>query len=156
MQLKDLQGKHELTGVDFGSCQDCYGDYVNCIWFVLGDETYMVSEDPEDGNRSAMKDIALVEKKVKNKFQPVSVTGVHIVNLIEDVYYKRDECDDVLQLVDDHTEKIVLEVGTDYSDSYYPNFVCSFHPENMSINNQVSTKIPSTTLSKRERVIDLD
>lgn len=45
-----------------------------------------------------------------------------------------DYVNDVLEFVDVETGKIILEVGTDNTDDYYPCFVGYFSPENMSSN----------------------
>ena len=36
------------------------------------------------------------------------------------------------------TGKTILEIGTDYTDSYYPMAICHYYPENMAINQQQS------------------
>jgi len=46
---------------------------------------------------------------------------------------------DILELKDIETGKIVLEVGTDRSDDYYPSFVAYFMPENMVLNQKSGT-----------------
>lgn len=66
---------------------------------------------------------------VANRFPPVRVVGV----------YKRDgdwggACD-ILQLVDVVTGQVVLEVGTDNTDDYYPSFVADFRPQAMAVNH---------------------
>ena len=46
-----------------------------------------------------------------------------------------------IQFVDVITEKIVLEVGTDNTDDYYPYCVMYWTPENLSINIDKSNEI---------------
>lgn len=41
---------------------------------------------------------------------------------------------DTLELIDVVTGKVVLEVGTDNTDDYYPSFVSAFWPEHMASN----------------------
>lgn len=36
--------------------------------------------------------------------------------------------------VDAHNGEIVLRIGTDYSDGYYPRCILEYNPENMHIN----------------------
>lgn len=48
---------------------------------------------------------------------------------------------DVIQFYDVVTNKIVLELGTESVDDYYPCCVMSWHPENLAINiNRIEKK----------------
>jgi hypothetical protein len=138
MKLDDLVGRHSLSGVDFESepgddCND-YHDSMVCR-FVVDDITYAAIEDPSDGYRSAMQDILISKKKIKNKFKPVKVFA-HMA-------HGKYSCDDkyILEIYDEKTGKLVLEMGTDSSDVYYPSFVANFSPENMVCNIAVGKKI---------------
>jgi hypothetical protein len=117
MTLVDLVGPHLLTGCDMDSDGDA-----NAIVFVLDGTAHRAQEDPDDGYRSYMGELSVSEKPVRNVFPAVSVVG----RLAEGN-------DDVLELIDAATGKTVLEVGTDHSDDYYPSFVGSFTPENMTV-----------------------
>lgn len=135
MELSDLVGEHELTGVDFGTHDvDDYGHPrpANDIAFVLDGTVYRVTEDDDDGYRSSMKDIEVVtDLVVKNTFAPVKV----LARMGSEGHY--GECD-ILQCVDVVTGKIVLEVGTESVDDYYPGYVANFTPEHMAINQPAS------------------
>lgn len=133
MELKDLEGAHVLTGVDeeSGEIVSQYGadsTYVgNTIRFCLDGTIYVVREDDDDGYRSSMRDITVGTTPMVNTFPPVQVIGVY-----------RDHrgsgyCD-ILELIDVVTGKLVLEVGTENTDDYYPSFVASFNPKGMVIN----------------------
>ena len=125
IQLESLVGLRELTGVDFDE-ETITGEYSveNCrtISFTLDNKTYTAYEDLEDGYRSCMRYLKISEKPTKNSFASVKVMA-----------RMRDE--EVFQLLDIKTGKVVLEVGTDRFDSYYPSFVSNFSPENMACNN---------------------
>lgn len=130
MQLKNLVGVHELSGVDREtiSAQSSYGSgypYEDCqvLNFTLDGITYTACEDPEDGYRSSMRDLATSDKPTKNTFAPVKVVG-----------QMKDGEPELLELRDYTTGKIVIEVGTDKSEDYYPCFVANFSPENMACN----------------------
>ena len=45
---------------------------------------------------------------------------------------------DFYSIIDVVSGKTILEIGTDYTDSYYPLAICHYHPENMAINQQQS------------------
>lgn len=42
---------------------------------------------------------------------------------------------EVLQFIDARNGKLVIEVGTDWSDDYYPSFVGYFNPQALSLNS---------------------
>ena len=59
--------------------------------------------------------------------------GQRVVGRLGVSVYKKT---DILELIDVVTGKLVLEVGTDYSDDYYPSFVANFNPEAMALNSK--------------------
>ncbi len=122
MELKELVGKHKLYGVDFETFETKYGD-AQLIRFKLGRNIYVATENPEDGYRSCMAEITISKDKMKNTFKPQRVIARCWAQ------NKYNEAD-MLELISVKTGKIVLEVGTDNSDDYYPSFVASFTPEN--------------------------
>ena len=132
MELKDLVGEHLLDAVDFSNEQvKTWGDsFEDCqvMRFRLDGKCYIATEDPNDGYRSRMRELAVSnDAEMKNVFAPLKVIGRH---RIKGDY--GDE-DDVLELIDVVTGKTVIEVGTFSVDDYYPKFVASFHPEAMGI-----------------------
>lgn len=124
MEFKDLIGTHKLSGVDYGHTPE----NSNTVDFVLDGDIYSAIEDPEDGYRSSMKDIAKGRiSEVKNTFPPISI-------LIRERDIDRDG--EVLDFVDIKNGKTVLSIGTNETDFWYPYFVGEFFPENMSINTE--------------------
>lgn len=136
-ELTDLIGKRRLDAVDFDNEQvkEIYGeDYEDCsvCRFRLDGVVYIALEDPSDGYRSSMRNLTVAnDTTMKNVFPSVEVIGRHRT---EGAF---GNADDVLELVDTITGKVVLEVGTDDVDDYYPGFVASFHPENMATNADI-------------------
>lgn len=131
MELKDLVGEHELSGVDTTTEKvKQYGDYYeDCevVRFVIDGKTYKATEDPDDGYRSYMKELEVTDEKVTNVFPPQKVIGK----------MKADsdwETNDTIQFIDAVTGKVVLEVGTDNTDDYYPYCVLHWSPENLAVN----------------------
>ncbi len=49
---------------------------------------------------------------------------------------KADEFCDVLQLLDAVTNEVVLEIGTDDFNDYYPCCVMNWYPEKLHINKE--------------------
>lgn len=122
VQIEQLAGEHELSGVDHESVH-VEGDWsaANAIRFVLDGRIYVATEDPDDGYRSSMRSLEIVaEPPVANTFAPVKVVG-----------RVRGE---VLELIDAANGAVVLEVGTDDADDYYPCFVNHFFPDRMAVN----------------------
>lgn len=131
MELKDLVGGHELSGVDttIEKVVGYDGRYedINVVRFVLDGITYKAIEDGEDGYRSSCKELVVSDEKVSNTFPPQKVIGKMKDN-------SPDQINDIIQFIDMVTQKIVLEVGTENTDDYYPYCILSWHPENLAIN----------------------
>lgn len=129
MTLEDLVGEHELSGVDSGVLRVNKAYTANRLLFILDGVAYQAIEDEEDGYRSSMREISQVPlDEVANRFSPVRVVGVY-----EKAPY--DDLDGILKLIDCRTGRVVLEVGTDYTDIYYPSFVANFVPQAMALNS---------------------
>ena len=139
VQLKDLVGVHILTGVDFEpygrTFQSSYDGFYpeSIVNFTIDGITYTAVEDKEDGYRSSMKEIFASDLKLKNTFHPVMVQCA--MSLEPEACSSNGEYDQILQITDMETGKIILEVGTNHTDDYYPCFIASFSPQNMAINN---------------------
>jgi hypothetical protein len=133
MELKDLVGLHKLSGVDnlSESIKGTWGDgFEDCqvLRFVLDGVTYSVIEDPEDGYRSSMRDIKISEEPIKNTFEPQEVLCKYIGD---------DHGDDIIEITDVKSGKVILRAGTDDADDYYPMFLAEWTPENMEINKEI-------------------
>lgn len=130
MEVKELVGKHLLTGVDSYSKEETdkssysYGEDANCVSFILDGVTYTATEDPNDGYRSSMKSLEIDKYAVKNIFPEVEVFGKMKAN-------EEYSVNDTIQFVNTKNGEVVLEVGTDNTDDYYPCFVGNFYPENL-------------------------
>lgn len=133
ISLRDISGKYILDAVDF-SVLESGSDYrpdANTIRFRLDDIVYIATEDAEDGYRSCLGEIERSCCEITNTFPAIEV----IARQIKSEY---DDSIDIVELIDIVNDKIVLRVGTDYSDSYYPVFVNEFSPENMSTNTNLN------------------
>ncbi len=132
MELKDFTGAKVLDAVDFlvektvnycDETEDC-----QVCRFRLDGVIYVAVEDPNDGYRSMMKDLVIDnEAMMKNVFVGCDVICRHIEKSDWDE-------DDILELVDVKTEKVVLRVGTANCNDYYPYFVAEFDPTAMAAN----------------------
>ena len=131
MELKDLIGLHELSGVDHTTeMVKQYGNHneeVNVVRFILDGKTYKVIEDPSDGYRSYCGQIDVCDEQLSNTFPPQNVIG----KMMDSSDYS--QCD-IIQFTDEVTGKVVLEIGTANSDDYYPYCVMYWSPENLACN----------------------
>lgn len=128
-----LTGLKTLTAVDYDAEWDDekYED-ASVIRFVLNGDTYIAVENPSDGYRSSLgyfyKDN---RQRPTNKFDPVKV----FVMLRPD-NDRKGLSYHILDVVDVQSGLVVLSVGTDLSDSYYPSFVGNWSPENLYVNQK--------------------
>lgn len=129
VELEALVGEHELSGVDFEQVKasDRYNEDANVVRFVLDGKIHVATEDPDDGYRSSLRDVEIVEgPPVANAFGPVKVVGSMAPSGADNNEY--------VQFIDAANGKVILEIGTANTDDYYPWFVGKFHPEAMAIN----------------------
>jgi len=134
VDFDSLLGEHTLDAVDYSTTQiptwsDGFED-AQCITFRIDGTTYMAIEDPSDGYRSSMEKLMIVhDAEMKNVFSPVRVVATHRTQ--GSGYSSAD----ILQFIDIANGKMIMEIGTDNDDDYYPSFVASFNPENMAANS---------------------
>lgn len=128
MKIKDLVGEHLLSGVDISTepTKRKLVESARVIRFVLDGTTYKAIEDPDDGELSFLQELKVTDEKVTNTFEPQKVIG----KMKENNTYTTN---DTIQFTNAVTGEIVLEVGTDEVDDYYPNCVMNWYPENIKI-----------------------
>jgi hypothetical protein len=131
-----FKGKHILTGVSQGDrvpSQSRYAEYedADSISFIIDDMTFTFVEDPSDGYRSTLEGCFINLVNVNNTFEPLEIT-IKQRKVDERIYHKEaDYHEEVLKdLIEfKYKGKVFAEVGTDYSDGYYPHFVSFFNPQ---------------------------
>ncbi|UUZ75436.1 hypothetical protein LP414_27355 [Polaromonas sp. P1(28)-13] len=127
--LKDLvDTEYDLTAVATDQVWPEDPD-ASTISFTLDGVTYMAIEDVEDGYRSALGMIKRVELVLPNQFPACRVAEFPGVSA------DWEESKDLLQFRSLQSGKVIMEVGTDHTDDYYPSFIASFRPENMDAND---------------------
>jgi len=110
-------GTYMLSGVDYIP-SDCGTGVV----ITLDGVSYRADEDLYDGYRSYAGGFKMTNTKPTNTFPPQKVTLSY-----ESKY-------DILALRSNGAR--VLEVGTDYSDDWYPCAIFHYWPENLPINQK--------------------
>ena len=132
--LESLIGLHKLDAVDVGSVKIKQYEWreeeeANALSFRLDKIVYTALEDPSDGYRSSMERLFIEKKRMKNVSPAIKVMGI-----MKPTDWHENN---TLQFYDVTTGKLVLEVGTDRADDYYPSFVANFMPQNMITNAEV-------------------
>ena len=132
------EGKHKFSGIETYIQQGRYWDTREGFYIVIDDTVYAFEIDPDDGYRS-YGDLYIPENisvnDIKNKFpaQDVIITQHHG----EDT----DGYKHFYSIINAETGKTILEIGTDYTDNFYPMVICHYYPENMAINQRQSNDI---------------
>lgn len=137
----DISGRHELSGVsiiDVPNCgwneEETFTGYV----FTLDGAHYAAVENPDDGYRSYMDELQIVDTPPTASFTPQPV----IVESVGDFWEIKCAI----------SGKLVLRCGTDYADDYYPVCVIEYIPENLHINQPIMVQART---GKRRRSIEL-
>ena len=134
VELESLVGMHVLSGVDRVTItpeveEYKYGDAA-VLNFVLDGKVHSAIEAGNDGYRSMLGEIFVSEGTLKNMFEAIGVLGV----MRESTTELYSQACDILDLYDVANGKIVLSVGTENSDDWYPWFVAEFEPRNLHVN----------------------
>lgn len=137
MELKELEGSHKLSGVDYMPSTrvfDYYSSFGNDIIFCLDGKNYIMTEDENDGYRSYMTELETTDKPIRNIFPEQEVECKYVEEYIDE-YGIGSTCE-ILEIYS-LDGKLIMQAGTDTSDGYYPYTVFNYHPENMDINKGV-------------------
>ena len=113
-----------LSGID-RTTEERDGAIVEVVTLVLDDKCVEFSENPEDGYRSSHNGPVFVSRSVSNTFTPIGVMVTTIATGID----RWANSSDVYRFMAVDSELVVLEVGTDDIDDYYPYWVCNFSAE---------------------------
>lgn len=153
--LEELANKRFiLSGVD-RETQKIYDnrhddDDSQVIRFKLDNQIYMAVEDNNDGYRSAMGRI-FISNNPKDEIKYKIPDHEVITKMKDDGSYQNN---DTLQFIDVLSNEVVLEVGTDNWDDYYPLFMDNWTPENLAINKEPKLYNKTLRLKKLERIIN--
>ena len=133
-ELKDLVGLRRLDCAPNMEIRHPFDADANGVCFMLDGVDYLAFEDPSDGYRSALGALIVLEGYIgqsqKRQYVHEQVNCVHrTVNPNHP-----DDEDDVLEIRNSVTGHLILEIGTEAVDDYYPSFVCRYYPEHLSAN----------------------
>lgn len=116
--LEDFLGEHRLSGVILDDTPEKEAGFIR---FVLDGTTIQADQDPDDGYRSTLGEIYVSEEAVPQAdcFATITVMGL-----------KQEHPDnDILELVNVASGKVVLSFGTDNTGDYYPSWHAQFNKE---------------------------
>ena len=132
-----FNGMHKLSGVSMIKVEDEYYESAeDGILLTIDGVNYIAVTDPDDGYRSYGYLYPASENMIqKNTFpeQDVLVDN-HIERSTDEEGYEQDYEETVIYNVDGG---LILRVGTDYSDTYYPCAIFRYNPENLPINQKI-------------------
>ena len=134
--LESLLGEHFLSGVSRDKIQipNSYNkdefEEASSFSFALDGVVFTAIEDPNDGYRSSM-DRLFIGGEIKETFPRVKV----FCSMKPNSEYEKNE---VLQMIDVVSEKIILSVGTGNTDDYYPFFVAEWDPTALYLNRELT------------------
>ena len=130
----ELLGLRTLTGFEGGITIQRKDSYFHdedsyAVIFILDDVTYMAIEDVNDGYRSSLEQLIITDRECKNKIPPHLVRGKFRK---DDTYGKND----TVEFIDVITNSVVMAIGTDNIDDYYPGCVMEFNPTELAVNKE--------------------
>jgi len=129
-KLEDLVGEHVLNHTPLTDVRHPFDADASGIAFTLDDNTYFVFEDDNDGYRSAAGPLlgyagALYELGGHGgEYCKIAVVGTWRTKGLGTYDYGAA----VLELRDAVTGDLLLEVGTENVDDYYPSFIARWTP----------------------------
>lgn len=142
--LETLCGEHLFSGCEM-AIENIYdplldrGVDCNVCLFTFDGVTYEAIEDPDDGYRSYCSDVIISDKEPMYRFPEIKV-----------VCCMDEYGGDILVVRDVLNGKTVLEIGTKYTDDFYPCCHFSYMPENMACNS--GKELIMYKMTKSERV----
>ena len=131
--LKDFEGKHLFGGADIfqGTGRDHWNEKEENTFcrFCIDGVFYETYGDPDDGYRGYLESIKRTfdyGPTLLNHFVPVDI--VYVSEKAE--YGFHVQCD-LIKIINVENDKIILELGTEEIDSYYPEYIIDYCPENL-------------------------
>lgn len=150
METRLPEGKHKFSGIEPFQYEDKYSSH-DGYYIIIDNVVYAFEIDHDDGYRS-YGDIYIPEKisvyDIKNRFfaQDVVIMQHRIEHTDGNKHFYR-----IINIVNGKT---ILEIGTDYTDYYYPMAICHYYPENMTINQPLTDVVNTRDISDNNYIND--
>lgn len=128
-KLEDLVGTHKMKQTPITDVRHPFDPDASGIAFSLGDATYMVFEDGNDGYRSAAGPLlGFIGRYYELGGRGGEYCDLDVVcSWVTERAGSHYACE-ILEVRLASTGDLILEVGTKNSDDYYPWFVASWTP----------------------------
>lgn len=129
VEKDSLIGEHIISGCEYTN--DSLG--FRAMIFILDGQTYLATCDPDDGYRSYLGGFFKTERQCHKNLPDIHIEIQHQVKReIISAYERRDYKGYGFIIKDPRfKEDILIELGTDYSEDYYPTCVMHYMPENI-------------------------
>ena len=148
-------GIHKLSAVQYYENKSDYS-WHNCkgYYVVIDDVVYAFEYNPDDGYRSwgtvfIVDNMSIDNIEKKNKFIPQDVMIEHITR---DKYY---DSVDYYEIKNPNTAEVILKIGTDRSDSYYPMAIFEFDKKALKNNMKLEEPKSDTNESVQVGYVDI-
>ena len=139
MKLENLCGKHKLLGIEQMTVQrpslwnDDELEDRNGVAFRMDGVTYLAVENPEDGYRSHCENLEEIPNIPRYRIPDIAVVCSMKPN---DTNGFGSGNHNILVVTDEITGKVVMEIGTENYDDYYPCYIFEYTPENLVCNQK--------------------
>lgn len=137
--MKLENGIHLFSGISDTTVSCGYGDRESANGYIvqIDGANYCIYEDPDDGYRSYGVFCETAEE-CTNTFKPQKV----MVEVYDTGWEEQEDYGEYkragVKITNPNDGSLILEIATQWYDSYYPMACLSYHPENMPINKQES------------------
>lgn len=125
LELEDLEGEHEVSGVDFDIVSFYDSDESNRMTIVIDGIPLGFIEDPNDGWRSTFGEVQVGKPDILNMFEPIKLNFTYTRE------YEENRLGVYEGIIAYFEDKEVLKIGTDNSDDYYPVCVLEWNPTSL-------------------------
>lgn len=127
------EGEHMLSGVCLVDVECGWDDFTTAVMLTIDGINYLAFENPDDGYRSYGCFIKDSKGRVQtNLFPPqkVVVRNTYVREMDDSMYVNEYEMTEILN----PDGELIVKVGTDLSDDYYPCAIFRYNPENLPVN----------------------
>lgn len=134
MTIDDLVGIHTIDARGEyirDANPDSYSENSLVILYRIDGKLYAFQEDTNDDYRSMLEEVR--EANERDLEIPLAEFAPIVCNFMIRDLHQFGGTDHVLYAVDERTDLLVLEIGTENTDDYYPSFVASWTPEGVPL-----------------------
>lgn len=137
--IKDMlpDGKYLLSGVDEYQSTNTLVENINGVVLILNGEKYIMAEDQCDGYRSYGVIFKDEDVECINTFPPQEVIIESKLTEIPGDFIS--EVNEMMTIKNPFNNEVIIELGTENMDDWYPMGIFHYYPENLPINKSKKT-----------------